>query len=98
MRYYVEIAGRERVVEIQSDERGLRVLVDKEPHPVDLAEVPGAGLFSLLVDGNSHAYGARFENGEAVLSFHHHRRPDHAGDTVHGGGAAAAADRPRSRA
>jgi pyruvate carboxylase subunit B len=72
MKYWVEIAGRERVVEIQSDEGRLQVLVDGEAHPVDLAEVPGAGLFSLLVDGQSHAYAARFEDGEAVLSFHDH--------------------------
>ena len=70
MKYYVEIAGRERLVEIRPEKDGLTVLVDGEPHPVDLAEVQGAGLYSLLVDGNSHAYGARFENGDAVLSFH----------------------------
>ena len=60
------IAGRERLVEIQPGKDGLQVLVDGEPHPVDIAEVQGAGLYSLLVDGNSHAYAARFENGEAT--------------------------------
>ena len=70
MKYYVEIAGRERLVEIKTSKEGLRVLVDGVPHPVDLAEVEGAGLYSLLIDGASHAYAARFENGDAVLSFH----------------------------
>lgn len=70
MKYYVEIAGRERLVEIQTGKEGLQVLVDGTPHPVDIAEVRGAGLYSLLVDGHSHAYAARFDNGDAVLSFH----------------------------
>ena len=70
MQYYVEFAGRERLVEIKPGKEGLQVHVDGTAHPVDLAEVQGAGLFSLLVDGNSHAYGARFEDGDAVLSFH----------------------------
>ena len=70
MKYYVEIAGRERLVEIKTGKEGLQVLVDGEAHPVDIAEVQGAGLYSLLVDGNSHAYAARFEDGDAVLSFH----------------------------
>ena len=70
MKYYVEIAGRERVVEIRTGKEGLQLFVDGTPHPVDIAEVEGAGLYSLLVDGNSHAYAARFEDGDAVLSFH----------------------------
>ena len=71
MKYYVEIAGRQRLVEIKTTKQdGLLVLVDGTPHPVDIAEVEGAGLYSLLVDGNSHAYAARFDGGDAVLSFH----------------------------
>ena len=70
MKYYVTVAGRERLIEIQTGKEGTRVLVDLAAHPSDIAEVEGAGLFSLLVDGHSHQYGARFENGEAVLSFH----------------------------
>ena len=70
MKYYVEIAGHERLVEIKSGKDGTQVFVDGELHPVDIAEVQGAGLYSLIVDGNSHAYAARFENGDAVLSFH----------------------------
>ena len=67
MKYYVEIAGTERLVEIHVGKNGLEVSVDGRPHPVDIAEVQGAALYSLLVDGRSHAYAARFENGEAVL-------------------------------
>jgi biotin carboxyl carrier protein len=70
MKYHVTVAGRERVVEIRQTKDGVRVLVDGEPHPVDLAEVPGSDLYSLLVDGRSVAFAARFENGTARLSFH----------------------------
>lgn len=69
MKYYVEIAGTERLVEIRPCPQGMKVFVDGEPHPVDLAEVEDAGLYSLLIDANSHTYAARFEDGEAVLSF-----------------------------
>ncbi len=37
---------------------------------MDLAQVEGTALYSLIVDGWSYAYGARFDDGEAVLSFH----------------------------
>ena len=70
MRYFVEIGGRERVVEIQAGKEGVRVLVDGVAHPVDVVEVGGTGLFSLLVDGASHAFAARFEDGEVLLAFH----------------------------
>jgi biotin carboxyl carrier protein len=70
MRYHVTVAGRERVVEIRQTRDGVRVLVDGEPHPVDLAAVEGTDLFSLLVDGRSVSFAARFENGSALLSFH----------------------------
>jgi biotin carboxyl carrier protein len=70
MKYHVTHAGRERVVEIRQTKDGVRVLVDGEPHPVDLAEVGGTDLYSLLVDGRSVSFAARFENGSALLSFH----------------------------
>ncbi len=70
MKYFVEWAGTTRVVEIVPDGGGTRVLVDGTPHPADLAAVEGAGLWSLLLDDRSIAFAARFENGDAVLSFH----------------------------
>jgi pyruvate carboxylase subunit B len=70
VKYYVELDGREHVVEVRQGRDGQQVFVDGEPHPVDLAEVEGAGLYSLLVDGRSVAYAARYTDGRAVLSFH----------------------------
>jgi pyruvate carboxylase subunit B len=57
-------------VEIHAEQDGLHVVVDGVDHPVDVAQVEDGGLLSLLIDGKSHAYAARFENGTAVLSFH----------------------------
>jgi pyruvate carboxylase subunit B len=70
MKLHVTHAGRERVVQIRTGPTGLEVLVDGEPHPADLEEIPGTGLYSLLLEGQSLAFAARFEDGEAVLSFH----------------------------
>jgi pyruvate carboxylase subunit B len=69
-RYFVRVEGREHVVEVHAGRGGQEVLVDGVAHPVDVAEVEGAGLYSLLIDRRSVAFAARFENGEAVLSFH----------------------------
>ena len=70
MKYYVEWAGRTRVVEIVSTKEGPRVLVDGVAHPADLATVTGTGLHSLLLDDRSVAFAEREEDGVAVLSFH----------------------------
>jgi pyruvate carboxylase subunit B len=70
MKYFVEWAGKTHVVEIDADDSGTRVLVDGIPHPVDVAPVDEGGLLNLIVDGASVTYGAYFENGAAVLSFH----------------------------
>ncbi|MDJ0973869.1 MAG: acetyl-CoA carboxylase biotin carboxyl carrier protein subunit [Planctomycetota bacterium] len=70
MKYYVEWAGATRVVEIRSGADGLVVVVDDVEHPVDVATVDGGELLNLIVDGESVTYAARFENGDAVLSFH----------------------------
>jgi biotin carboxyl carrier protein len=70
VRYYVRWAGRERVVEIRSAGGRVEVLVDGQAHPAEVAVVEGEGLWSLLLDGASYAYSARFEDGTAVLSFH----------------------------
>ena len=70
MKYYVEWAGRTHEVEIKPDGDGLAVSVDGKGHPVDVAPLEDSGLLNLIVDGNSVTYAARFENGEAVLSFH----------------------------
>ncbi|MDA1195038.1 MAG: biotin/lipoyl-binding protein [Planctomycetota bacterium] len=69
-RYYVQWAGRERVVEIRQGAAGLEVLVDGEPHPADVTTVEGSDLLNLLVDRQSWTYAARFEDGAAMLSFH----------------------------
>ncbi len=69
-RYYVEWAGRERVVEIRHGRAGLEVTVDGEAHPVDVTAVENGDLLNLLVDGQSVTYAARFENSSAMLSFH----------------------------
>lgn len=70
MKYYVDWAGTSHEVEVLAKEDGLHVVVDGVDHPVDVAQVEEGGLMSLLIDGNSHSYAARFENGAAVLSFH----------------------------
>jgi glutaconyl-CoA/methylmalonyl-CoA decarboxylase subunit gamma len=70
VRFHVTLDGREHVVEIHARGDALRVLVDGKPHPADLAEVGTTGLYSLIVDGRSVSFAARFENGSAVLSFH----------------------------
>ncbi len=69
-KYYVEWAGAERVVEIRQGREGRTVLVDGEPHPVDVTAVEEGDLLNLLLDGRSVTYAARFENGAATLSFH----------------------------
>ena len=69
-RYYVEWAGRERVVEIRGTRHGLQVLVDGEPHPADVTATEDGGLLNLLIDSQSVTYAARFESGAALLSFH----------------------------
>jgi biotin carboxyl carrier protein len=70
VRYFVEWAGRTRVVEVVTGREGTRVVVDGVAHPADLALVEGTGLYSLLLDDRSVAFAARFEDGVAVLSFH----------------------------
>jgi biotin carboxyl carrier protein len=70
VKYYARWAGRERVVEIRARTGGIEVLVDGVPHPAEVAVVEGEGLWSLLLDGRSFTYAARFEDGTAVLSFH----------------------------
>ena len=70
MKYYVDWAGRTRVVELLSGKDGLRVLVDGVPHPADLESVEGTGLHSLLLDDRSVSFAARFEPGAAILTFH----------------------------
>ena len=69
-RYYVQCAGEERVVEIRRGDSSLEVLVDGEPHVVDVTAVEDGGLLNLIVDHQSWTYAARFENGAAMLSFH----------------------------
>ena len=70
MKYYVESGGATHVVEITASKDGLKVAVDGVAHPADLAAVEGTGLYSLLIDDQSVAFAARFENGTAVLAFH----------------------------
>ena len=70
MKYFVEWAGETHVVEVDAGEHGTHVVVDGVAHPVDVAPVDEGGLLNLSVDGASVTYGANFENGAAVLSFH----------------------------
>ena len=70
MKYFVDWAGKTRVVEIVSGPHGTSVLVDDVPHPADLSIVEGTGLYSLLLDDRSVSFAARFEDGAAVLAFH----------------------------
>ncbi len=71
-RYHVRWAGRERIVEIRPKRGngGVEILVDGKPHPAEVAAVEREGLLSLLVDGRSVTYSARFEDDVAVLGFH----------------------------
>ncbi len=69
-RYYVRWAGQERIVEIRHGRGGLEVIIDGEPHPVDVTAVENGDLLNLLVDGQSVTYAVRFEDGAAMLSFH----------------------------
>lgn len=70
MKYFVDWAGRTRVVEVVSDKAGTRVLVDGVPHRADVETVEGTGLYSLLLDRRSVSFAARFDDGAAVLQFH----------------------------
>ncbi len=70
MKYFVDWAGRTRVVEIRTDADGTTVVVDGVPHRADLETVAGTGLHSLLLDRRSVAFAARFEDGAAVLQLH----------------------------
>jgi biotin carboxyl carrier protein len=70
MKYFVDWAGKTRVVEIVPTKEGTRVLVDGVAHPASLEVVAGTGLHSLLLDDRSVAFAARFEDGAAVLAFH----------------------------
>ena len=70
MKYFVDWAGRTRVVEVVTDRHGVRVLVDGVPHRAEVETVEGTGLFSLLLDDRSVSFAARFEDGAAVLQFH----------------------------
>ena len=70
MKYFVEWAGRTREVEVRTAKGEPQVLVDGVPHRAEVAVAGDDGLLSLLLDGGSWTYAARFEEGEAVLSFH----------------------------
>ena len=70
MKYYVDWAGQTREVQIRTDADGTHAIVDGVAHTVDVAATEDGGLLNLIVDGRSVTYGARFENGDAVLSFH----------------------------
>lgn len=70
MKYYVDWGGETREIEITANEGGTQVTVDGEAHTVDVAATEDGGLLNLIVDGRSVTYGARFEDGHAVLSFH----------------------------
>ena len=70
MKYFVDWAGRTRVVEVVTDKAGTRVLVDGVPHRAEIEPVEGTGLYSLLLDRRSVSFAARFDDGAAVLQFH----------------------------
>jgi pyruvate carboxylase subunit B len=70
VKYFVEWAGRTRVVEIRLVEGRTEVSVDGTPHQADVAVAGDDGLLSLLLDGGSWTIAARFEDGHAVLGFH----------------------------
>lgn len=70
MKYFVEWAGRTRVVEVVAGKDGPRVLVDGVAHRADVESVEGTGLHSLLLDHRSVSFAARFEEGVAVLQLH----------------------------
>jgi pyruvate carboxylase subunit B len=70
MKYYVEWAGQTREIEIVAKGDALQVHVDGNPHTADVAATEDGDLLNLILDGRSYTYGARFENGHAVLSFH----------------------------
>ena len=70
MKYFVEWAGRTHEVEVRLEQGEPRVRVDGVPHRAEVAVAGDDGLLSLLLDGGSWTYAARFEDGVAVLSFH----------------------------
>jgi biotin carboxyl carrier protein len=70
MKYFVEWAGRTHAVEVKAVEGGTEVLVDGTPHRAHVAVAGDDGLLSLLFDGGSWTYAARFEGDVAGLSFH----------------------------
>jgi biotin carboxyl carrier protein len=70
LKYFVEWAGRTHAVEVSTGKDGTEVLVDGVPHRAQVAVAGDDGLLSLLFDGGSWTYAARFEGDVAVLSFH----------------------------
>lgn len=70
MKYYVAWAGATREVEVRLVQGRTQVYVDGQPHEADVAVAGDDGLLSLLLDGASYTFAARFEDGVAVLSFH----------------------------
>jgi biotin carboxyl carrier protein len=70
LKYLVEWAGSTHEVEVRLAKGETQVLVDGTPHRAEVAVAGDDGLLSLLLDGGSWTYAARFEDGVAVLSFH----------------------------
>ena len=70
IKYFVEGAGRTRVVEVRHVEGRTQVVIDGQAHSAEVAPAGDDGLLSLLLDGCSWTYAARFEDGAAVLAFH----------------------------
>ena len=52
-RYYVHIAGKERVVELREQDGAYTVILDGEPWSADLALLSEPSLHSLLLNGHS---------------------------------------------
>ena len=70
MKYYVDWGDHTHEVEIRMRDHRTQVVVDGTAHDVDVAATEDGGLLNLVVGSRSVTYGARFEDGHAVLSFH----------------------------
>lgn len=67
MRFFVNVDGKEREVEIRSNDFGTKVRVGSKDYAVDFRRISGTNTYSLLVDGKSYAVTAIPEGKHLVL-------------------------------
>jgi len=67
VRFYVTIDGKEREVELKSNDQGFKVRVGNKDRSVDFRRISATSTYSLLVNGKSYAISAIPEGQNLVL-------------------------------